>query len=393
MIRSFRQIAGAGMALSLLASCGATGFDPDLRGWAPGGFSTSDAAARAQPRPQPDSRGLITFPNYQAVVAVKGDTPTIIASRLGVNGAELARHNALPADGQLYAGQVLVLPQRVAAGTGVAAPAGGQRSTTGMVSDPFAGQPAATPGRRGAAAATTPAASPAAAPAASSSARPAEHVVVAGETAWSISRKYGVSVQDLASWNGLPASMALRTGQRLMIPAAGQSAPDATAVTTAPGSGSPTPRPPSASEPLPRETTRPAADPGPTAPTTDLGATRTAASTNNRLQMPVSGAIIRVYEKGKNEGIDIAASNGTAVKAAGSGTVAAITRDTGGVPIVVVRHEGNLMTVYTGLGNSLNVAKGDTVASGQQIGTAGSGGFVHFEVRRGFESVDPEGFF
>ncbi len=392
MIRTFRQIAGAGVALSMLASCGGTGFDPDLRSWAPGGFSTADAASRAQPRPQPDSRGLITFPNYQAVVAAKGDTPTTIATRLGLNGTELARHNALPADSQLYAGQVLVLPRRVAAGTGAAAPTAGRVSTTGMVSDPFAGQPAVTPGRR-ATATATPAATPAPAAAGTSDARPEQHVVVAGETAWSISRKYGVSVQDLASWNGLPASMGLRTGQRLMVPVAGQSAPSATAITTAPGSGSPTPRPPSASEPLPRETTRPAAEPGPKAPQTDLGATRTAASDTSKLQMPVGGAIIRVYEKGKNEGIDIAAPAGTAVKAAASGTVAAITRDTGGVPIIVVRHTGNLMTVYTGLGSDVTVAKGDAVTNGQQLGKAGSGGFVHFEVRRGFESVDPESFF
>ncbi|WP_336390115.1 M23 family metallopeptidase [Paracoccus alcaliphilus] len=87
----------------------------------------------------------------------------------------------------------------------------------------------------------------------------------------------------------------------------------------------------------------------------------------------------------------MAANAGTAVNAAGGGTVAAITRDTSGVPIVVVRHEGDLMTVYTGL-DGLNVAKGDQVSAGQSIGTAGSGGFVHFEVRRGFESVNPEGY-
>lgn len=105
--------------------------------------------------------------------------------------------------------------------------------------------------------------------------------------------------------------------------------------------------------------------------------------------MPVSGSIIRVYEKGKNDGIDIAAAAGAPVKAAGSGTVAAITRDTAGVPIVVVRHDGGLMTVYTGL-ETLDVAKGESVSSGQDIGEAGKTGVVHFEVRRGFESVDPE---
>ena len=83
------------------------------------------------------------------------------------------------------------------------------------------------------------------------------------------------------------------------------------------------------------------------------------------------------------------ASGGTAVTAAGSGQVAAITRDSAGTPIIVVRHEGDLMSVYTNLGD-VAVAKGDSVSAGQSLGQAGDAGFVHFEIRRGFESVDPE---
>ena len=105
--------------------------------------------------------------------------------------------------------------------------------------------------------------------------------------------------------------------------------------------------------------------------------------------MPVTGSIIRTYEKGRNDGIDLSAPQGTTVKAAGSGTVAAVTRDTDGVPIVVIRHSGDLMTVYAGLDN-LKVAKGATVNSGQAIGTSAASGILHFEVRRGFDSVDPE---
>lgn len=371
MSRNFKLMA-AGAALSILASCGANGsFDPDFRRWAPGGLNTADAAARAAPRPAPDSRGLINFPDYQVVIAGRGDTPTTIAQRLGLNPNELAQYNALPATATLNAGQPLVLPRRVAAGG--AAAAGGT-----AVKDPFAGQaqPSAT---------TT--ASP---PATTAASQPRQHVVTAGETAWSIARKYGTNIQDLAEWNSLPSNMSLRVGQRLMIPVAGQAAPTASGATTAPGAGSPTPRPPSASAPLPNEKTTAASEPGPKAPDTNLGATRTAASSGGRFQMPVSGSIIRVYEKGKNDGIDISATSGSAVKAAGSGTVAAVTQDTSGVPIVVVRHTGDLMTVYTGLDKSLAVKKGDTVTSGQSLGKAGGGGFVHFEVRQGFNSVDPE---
>lgn len=363
MSRNFRLLA-SGAALALLASCGANGsFDPDLRGLMNGRLTTADAAARATPRPQPDSRGVITYANHQVAIARQGDTPATIAARLGLNAEQLARHNALPVGGALHAGAVVALPARVAAG----APAAGGLGA--LIRDPFAN-------------AQTTAAQPApAAPA-------REHQVAAGETAWSIARRYGVSVQDLAAWNGLPSNMALRVGQRLTIPAAGQR-PPASASTTAPGQGSPTPRPPSASEALPREQTTAAATPAPSVPTPDLGATRTAASGSGRFQMPASGSIIRLYEKGKNDGIDIASAAGSPVKAAGGGTVAAITRDTAGVPIVVVRHDGDLMTVYTGIEN-LQVAKGDSVSGGQSIGSTSNAGVVHFEVRRGFDSVNPE---
>ena len=380
MSGTFRLALRAGAAVLVLSSCGATGFDADLRGWLPGALDTADAAARAAPRPQPDDRGVISFPAYQLVVARADDTPATIAARLGLDAARLAQHNALPADARLGAGQTLVLPQRVGAMAG----GGG----TGAVRDPFAGQ--LVRNRQGPAAAPPPADPPAAAPAPASP-DPRQHVVAAGETAWSIARKYDVDVQDLAVWNGLPASMTLRVGQRLAIPVAGRQPPGPAIVTTRPGTGSPTPRPPSASEPLPSEETAPAADPGPAAPATDLGATRTAASTGGRFRMPVSGSIIRVYEKGRNDGIDISATAGTPVAAAGTGTVAAVTQDATGAPIAVVRHDGGLMTVYAGLG-SLNVAKGDAVDAGQAIGKAGGGGFVHFEVRRGLESLDPEDF-
>ncbi|WP_410216239.1 LysM peptidoglycan-binding domain-containing protein [Paracoccus sp. (in: a-proteobacteria)] len=364
--RQFRA-AFSGVALLALAGCGTSGrFDPDLRGLI-GGWGTADAAAAAAPRPEPDSRGVITLSTGQVVVAQAEDTPATIANRLGLNAGELASHNALPADGALNAGAILVLPRQVTA----AAPVTGGRA---VVRDPFAGQAAATR-----------AAPSAPAPAPSADAR--EHVVARGETAWSIARRHGVTVQDLAAWNGLPLDMSLRTGQRLIVPQPGER-PDRLA-TNAPGEGSPTPEPPSAARPLPDEATPPAGAPPPKTPSTDLGATRTAASGNGKFRMPVEGSIVRVYDKGRNDGIDIAASSGSAVNAAGAGSVAAITRDTSGVPIIVVRHDGDLMTVYAGL-NEVNVSKGDSVTAGQSLGTAGGDGVVHFEVRRGFESVDPE---
>lgn len=334
----------------------------------PGFGASQQAQATAQPRPAPDQRGVISFPSFQVVVAQAGETARSIGTRLGINGGQLAQHNAIDGNTQLRKGEVLTLP--------------GGKGGSVQVTDPFAGQGVK---KRGQLDPQPTSAAPSQGSA--TTANPQQHRVVAGETAWSISRKYGVSIQDLASWNGLPGDMTIRTGQLLTIPVGSNTATGAQKV-TAPGSGSPTPRPPSSATPLPDEATQPASKTAAPAQGPDLGATRTAASSRGHFAMPTSGPIARAYKKGSNDGIDIKAEPGSPVKAAASGTVAAITRDTNGVPIVVIRHQGDLMTVYTRLDN-LTVSKGDTVTAGQSIGKADPNGLVHFEIRKGYESVDP----
>lgn len=367
-----RALLAAGAALAALAGCAAgTGI-----GW-PGGGAGGGAQTAAAPRPAPDQRGIISFPSFQLVVARMGETASSIGQRLGIDGGRLASHNAVDPNARLGQGAVLTLP-------------GGPGGSVQVV-DPFAGQgvkPYEIPGGGAAPAAGTASAAPApAAAAAASGPDPRQHQVQAGETAWSIARKYGVTVADLASWNGLAADMTIHPGQRLTIPVVG--ARPGTQAVTAPGAGSPTPRPPSAATALPSEATVPPAARQAAAPAgPDLGATRTAASARGHFAMPASGAIARAYKKGSNDGIDIKAEPGSAVKAAAGGTVAAITRDTNGMPIVVIRHQGELMTVYTGI-DALSVSKGDTVTAGQAIGKTRPDGMVHFEVRQGFESVDP----
>ena len=101
----------------------------------------------------------------------------------------------------------------------------------------------------------------------------------------------------------------------------------------------------------------------------------------------------RTDARGRNEGIDIGAPAGSSVVAAADGTIATITKDTQQVPIIVIRHEGGLLTVYAGV-DGITVAKGDRVQRGQKIGVvrAANPAFLHFEVRRGVESTDPSTF-
>jgi murein DD-endopeptidase MepM/ murein hydrolase activator NlpD len=57
---------------------------------------------------------------------------------------------------------------------------------------------------------------------------------------------------------------------------------------------------------------------------------------------------------------------------------------------VVIRHADNLLTVYAGV-DALKVKKGDKVQRGQAIAVIrqGNPAFLHFEVRKGVDSLDP----
>ena len=381
----FRHKPGSGpafglMAVLLLTACG-NGLDWDLRS---GGINTREAAlGAASAPPRGDANGLITYSGYQAVQASGGESVGDIAARLGLNGEELARFNALKVTDRPRMGEVLVLPTAI-----TAAPTAGGLDVSAIASSALDRVQTTTLAPAGTQSTTL-------APATSlapSAAEPARHKVQRGETAFGIARQYNVSTKSLAQWNGLGPDLSVREGQFLIIPLAGAAPP--VQDIAEPGSGSLTPVPPSASAPLPDEPTIPAAEAKAKAdaPAADLSSNVSAASAAT-FAMPVSGKIIRGYAKGKNDGIDIAAPAGTPVKAAGDGTIAAITKSTAGTPIVLIRHAGGMLTVYGGV-DGLTVAKGDAVKRGQAIANVGAGdpSFLHFEVRKGVESADPMGY-
>jgi murein DD-endopeptidase MepM/ murein hydrolase activator NlpD len=218
---------------------------------------------------------------------------------------------------------------------------------------------------------------------------PIRHRVQRGETAYTIARLYNVSAKSLAEWNGLGPDLAVREGQYLLIPVVLDGGAPAEPLTQ-PGTGTPTPPPPSAAKPLPDEKVTPAAQPAPGTPKSpDMSQQRTTASAA-KFVMPASGSIIRGFDGTRNKGIDIGAPAGSPVKAADAGTVAALTVDTNQVPTLILRHEGNILTVYANI-DGMTLKKGDKVSRGQTIAKVRnvSPAFLHFEVRKGVEAVDP----
>ncbi|MEM9138528.1 MAG: M23 family metallopeptidase, partial [Pseudomonadota bacterium] len=117
-----------------------------------------------------------------------------------------------------------------------------------------------------------------------------------------------------------------------------------------------------------------------------------------RLRRPVQGPVALGYNQGagsqRNNGVDFAAPAGAPVVAAADGEVALVSQSLGGLgTIVLVRHPDEILTVY-GRIDGVSVKKGDIVRAGQKIAevsdaTAPAEPRMHFEVRKGAESLDP----
>jgi len=205
------------------------------------------------------------------------------------------------------------------------------------------------------------------------------HKVEPGQNLWRICKTYGVDMEEVARLNGISDPRQISVGQKIFIPGAvslktvepyqppgGDSA--------GPSMPKPGPQPP---EPLPPDT-----------PSRSSG----------RLLWPVDGGQIFSdfgTRSGKfHEGIDISAKPGTAIFAAADGRVVyADDKIRGYGNMIVIKHAGNLSTVYAH--NRVNLVKeGDFVRQGDKIAELGqsgnaSGPHLHFEVRVGKEAVDP----
>ena len=357
------------------SACGNLGnFDFDLRG---NEYDTSDAVRKAmQTRPLPDSRGIISYPTYEVAVARQGDTIKNISDRLGLDSKSVARYNGMSSRETLNEGQLISLPNRVSSQTKKENPTTPSRNKVNVTELASTAIEEASDLKK-----VTKKSNP------KLENEPIRHKVSRGETAFTISRLYNVSIRSLAEWNGLDSNFTIREGQYLLIPLPKDQVASVSE-SASPGQVSNTPSPPSSSEALPDPVIK---------ETSELETDQTKIiETNNEglFAYPVNGKIIRDYVKNKTDGIDISAPEGSPVVAAETGVVAAITADTQGVPIIVLKHEGNLLTVYAGLGD-ISVKEKEKVSRSQIIGNIRSGdpSFLHFEVRRGFESIDPMEFF
>lgn len=248
-------------------------------------------------------------------------------------------------------------------------------------------------------------------------------IVKPGDTLYSISRQYSVPVNDLAIMNGLTVPFSLAVGQKIRVPnlAVAPVAPVASVVV-----GNDVSKPQGESkkdakesaikgvdvvkvESVPpykesqqekisqktknsvQETKKISSDPSKKLP-------KIAARSSSSFTWPVRGKILSGYGAKSNglfnDGINISATAGSAVKAAENGVVAYAGNEVKGMGnLVIVQHAGGWMTVYAHM-DSMLVRRGAKVTVGQKIGTVGKTGKVdvpqlHFEIRKGTKAYNP----
>jgi len=206
------------------------------------------------------------------------------------------------------------------------------------------------------------------------------HVVGPTDSVHSISQRYAVSQYQLAQANGLEAPFELSVGQRLILPAT----QDFSVLDATPNAAS----------------TKVAAliRQKPAAPANAPRKRFVAPTGTGDFRWPVEGEIITEFGPAArgvhNDGVNIAAAEGTAVRSAARGTVAFVGREIRSFgTLVLVKHDGGIITAYAHLGEVM-VSEGDVIEAGQQIATVGRTGKVdtpqlHFEIRQARKPIDP----
>ncbi|MEA2753993.1 MAG: hypothetical protein QOJ54_282 [Aliidongia sp.] len=272
-----------------------------------------------------------------------------------------------------------------------------------------------------------------------------QHVVQPGETLYAVARQHGVEASSLARENHLNPPYTIKSGTTLILPAPVEAAVPVPApvnsaplpaVSAMPSSASiaPPPSPPGGGgsitvttlpPPAPAEAprapappqppadaspVRPPAKPAPAAPPpqTESEAKPSAAvaalvaNHTDPVQplflWPVRGRILSVYgttaEGAHNDGINIAAPEGTTVSAAESGTVAYAGNELRGFGnLLLIKHEDGWVTAYAH-NQVLLVKKGQKIRRGEAVARVGNSGGIgqaqlHFELRRGTKAIDP----
>ena len=334
-------------------------------------------ANNLQPPYRVQAGQVLTLPRTRQHIVQQGETLYSVARRYNVEAASLARMNHIDPPYTIKLGQPLLLPPTVETPQVAAtAPSSALSPETApaAIGSAVTATPLAPPVATGAPQALQPPAGAAAVPPAPVSPPPP-----------------GSSSAPATSPVPVPPPLPTRPSQAA-------AAPPPPASSSAPAEEAPAPASAAVSPPEPESgAAPPAAHAAPSAAVAALVEGHRA-PVAPLFTWPVSGQIISTFGPAAggthNDGINIAAPEGTTVVAAEGGTVAYAGNELRGFGnLLLIKHDGGWVTAYAH-NQVLLVKKGDRVRRGQAIARIGSTGGVaspqlHFELRSGTKAVDP----
>ena len=337
-------------------------------------FGNNSSYGSILERPIPDNRGIITYKDYQILVASGNETVKEISNRLNIDSNRLASYNGVPSTYLPRKDEVLALPIKLTGDLNSSSSEWTIEKTRSSIENiPNEITNFGTPDN------------------------PIKHRVEAGDTAYSIARLYNVSVTSLAKWNGLDADLNIIIGRELIIPVILSKKNTKLEVpSTKPKEKVTLENKQKEETPLVIENKN----------NNDIKDGNQYKNQDRVLKFirPVDGKILRKYNptsvSNKNEGIDFSVAENTPIKSAAAGVVALISEPVGGLgKIILIKHKDSFISIY-GRVKDIKVAKGDRVKPGQVIGNVEKSSkdekkqnYLHFELRKGTESLDPEPLF
>ena len=233
------------------------------------------------------------------------------------------------------------------------------------------------------------------------SSAPTYHEVKNGETLYAISRLYNMKVDNLIEINNLQAPYSIKTGDKIKVSKFANNGNAAPANDIA-ASAATSKQKSSVIEEKPLTTKNNITQkPIEKKPDNKVGFIAETLDKFNHFSWPARGQIISKFGPKKgglyNDGINIKASEGAPVKSSEDGVVAYVGNELKGYGnLVIIKHSGGWITAYAHLKKSL-VQRGQKIKKGEQIGAVGSTGNVtsaqlYFGLRKGRDAVNPENY-
>lgn len=201
------------------------------------------------------------------------------------------------------------------------------------------------------------------------------YAVEKGDTLFTIAWRFDLSLQDIASWNGIQAPYVIYAGQKLRLKKPAVLPAGVTQVAQKDNRVELVKKTEVATEQIVKQEKR------------------SATKLQDSWIWPTEGKVIQSFDSmAAKKGLDIAGVEGQPVIAAAAGEVVFSNNNLRGYGnLVIIKHSDELLSAYA-YNKTLVVTEGDRVQQGQQIATMGKSGnaaVLHFELRRQGKPIDP----